>query len=469
MAKSFEVDMTKGPLVKKMILYALPILGINIVQLLFNAADVTVLGIFASDSAVAAVGATTSLCNLIIGFFIGLSLSANILVAKYMGAKDVEKSRRLVGTSIFLSVIVGVILSLVGFFGAKTFLVWMNCDQNVLDMAATYMKIYFLGMPIVMLYNFSASIMRAVGDTTRPFIFLIIGGVLNIGLNIFFIIVLGKDVEGVAIATVASQGVAALLSIIVLIKSSGYAKLERKYFKIFKKELAEIIKYGLPIGFQRCMFSVSNVVVASTINSYGEKFMAANTIAHQFDAIVHDATDAFSMATMAFLSQNLGAKNFKRIWQIIWRSLIMVSIVGGVLGALSAIFSPQLCDIMTDDPEIIAYGVTRISIMGALNFITGMMNVFANTLRGMGKNLSAMISSLLCTCVFRIVWLNSIYLLAPSPMMLYVVYPISWALCAICYAAIAIPSLKKMQLKHEMSLSENKQNENLTLNNNKAC
>jgi putative MATE family efflux protein len=311
--------------------------------------------------------------------------------------------------------------------------------------------------------------MRAVGDTLRPLIFLIVGGVLNIGLNIFFIVVLGKDVEGVAIATVASQAVAAILSLIVLARSNGYAKLERKYFRIFKNELIEIIKYGLPIGFQRCMFSISNVVVASTINSYGEQVMAANTIAHQFDAIVHDATDAFSMAVMAFIAQNLGAKNFKRIWQIIWRSLIMVSIVGGVLGTLSAIFSPQLCDIMTDDPEIIAYGVTRISIMGALNFITGMMNVFANTLRGMGKNLSAMISSLLCTCVFRIIWLNSIYLLVPSPMMLYVVYPISWALCAICYAAIAIPSLKKMQLKHEMSIAENKQEENLTLNNNKAC
>ena len=311
--------------------------------------------------------------------------------------------------------------------------------------------------------------MRAVGDTTRPFIFLIVGGVLNIGLNIFFIIVLGKDVEGVAIATVASQGVAAILSIIVLIKSNGYAKFEKKYFRIFKKELLEIIKYGLPIGFQRCMFSLSNVVLASTINSYGEKLMAANTIAHQFDAIVHDATDAFAMATMAFLSQNLGAKNFKRIWQIIWRSLAMVAIVGGTLGAITLLLSPQLCDIMTDDPEIISYGVIRISVMGAFHFLTGTMNVFANTLRGIGKNLSAMICSLMCTCVFRILWIKTIYLLAPSPMMIYVVYPISWLLCAICYASIAIPTLKKMQKAHEKSLLEKQMQENFDLNHNKAC
>lgn len=452
MAKSFEMDMTRGPIVKNMIIYALPILGINIVQLLFNAADVTILGIFASDRAVAAVGATTSLVNLLIGFFIGLSLSANILVARYMGAKDVEKARKLVGTSVFLSIVVGIVLAVVGFFCARTFLTWMNCDVNVIDMATKYMQIYFIGMPIIMVYNFCASIMRAVGDTLRPLIFLIIGGVLNIGLNIFFIVVLGKDVEGVAIATVASQAVAAVLSLIVLARSNGYAKLERKYFRIFKNELIEIIKYGLPIGFQRCMFSISNVVVASTINSYGEQVMAANTIAHQFDAIVHDATDAFSMAVMAFIAQNLGAKNFKRIWQVLFRGLCIVTVVAVVLGALCTLFRKQLCGIMTDDPKIIEYGSVRILMLSSFQFVVGFMNAFANVLRGIGKNLSTMICSLICTCVFRVVWLKTIYLLAPSLEMMYVIYPISWALCAICYVAIAVPSLKKLERRHNAEI-----------------
>ena len=448
--KSFEMDMTKGPILKNMILYALPILGVNIVQLLFNAADVTILGIFTTDSAVAAVGSTTSIINLMIGFFIGLSLGANILIARYMGARDESKSRKLVGTSVCMSLIVGVVLAIIGFFGARTFLTWVNCDANVIDMATKYMQIYFLGMPIVMLYNFCASIMRAVGDTLRPLIFLIIGGVLNIGLNVFFILVLKKDVEGVAIATVSSQAVSAMLSLIVLSKSNGYAKLERKYLRIFKKEFLEILKYGLPIGFQRCMFSLSNVVVAKAINSYGEKLMAANTIAHQFDAIVHDATDAFAMATMAFVAQNLGAQNFSRIWKIVRRSVVMVSTVAVLLGMTCILFRRQLCGIMTDDAEIIAYGATRIAIFSSFHFLTGTMNVFANLLRGMGKNFSTMIISLICTCVFRIIWIKSIYLLMPTIEMLYAVYPISWALCAVSFMCLAIPSLKKLQKKYEI-------------------
>ena len=459
MTKSFEMDMTKGPIVKNMIIYALPILGINIVQLLFNAADVTILGIFTSDSAVAAVGSTTALVNLIIGFFIGLSLSANVLVARYMGARDVEKSRRLVGCAVCLSLVVGVFLALIGFLCSRTFLIWMKCDQAVLNMATKYMQIYFLGMPIIMLYNFCASIMRAVGDTVRPLIFLIVGGVLNIGLNIFFILVLGKDVEGVAIATVASQAVAAVLSIAVLVKSNGYAKLEKKYLRIYKGELSEIIKYGLPIGVQRCLFSLSNVVVASTINTYGEQVVAANTIGHQFDAIVHDSADAFAMATMAFVSQNIGAQNFKRVWQVLFRSLIIVSSVALIAGALCVLFRKQLCDIMTNDVEIIEYASMRIMTLSFFHFLTGTMNVFANLLRGMGKNLSAMISCLACTCGFRILWIKTIYLLNPTLKMIYAVYPISWALCLICYLIIAIPSLKKLQSNSENIKREIGQNE----------
>ncbi|MBQ7236385.1 MAG: MATE family efflux transporter [Clostridia bacterium] len=456
MAKSFEMDMTKGPILKKLVIYALPIVGINLVQLLFNAADVAILGIFSSDNAVAAVGSTTALVNLIIGFFVGLSLSANVLVARCMGAGDKEKSNRLIGTSVFISIVFGIFLMIVGVLFSKTFLTWMDCPPAIIDMAATYMRIYFLGMPIVMLYNFSASIMRAVGDTLRPFIFLIIGGILNIGLNIFFIVVLHRDVEGVAIATVASQGVAAVLSIIVLSKGNGFAKLEKKYLRIYKREFLEILHIGIPTGLQRCMFSLSNVVLVSTLNSFGEEVVTANTIAHQFDAIIHDATDAFAMSTMAFISQNLGARNFKRIWKTIWISIALVLGVSLSIGGLVILLARPLCGIMTDTPAVIEYGVKRLSIMGMFYCLTGMMGVFANTLRALGKPTFTMFGSLVCTVVFRIVWIYTVFPLMPTLDTFYAVYPLSWGLCVLVYAALAIPILIKQQKKVEAEDAVNK-------------
>ena len=457
MTKKFEMDMTSGPLLKKLILYALPIVGVNIVQLLFNAADVAVLGMFASIDAVAAVGANTALINLLIGLFIGFSVSANVLVARYMGAGDQERVRRVIGTSVFISIIIGVILAIIGIAGAELFLTWMNCPPAIFDMAVTYLRIYFLGMPIIMLYNFTASIMRAVGDTLRPLIFLIIGGVLNIGLNIFFIVVLHRDVEGVAIATVASQAVSAILSLIVLIKGEGYAKLEKKHFRFYKDEFKEIVSIGLPTGLSRCMFSLSNVVLVSTLNGFGKQVIAANTIAHQFDAIIHDATDAFAMGTLSFVSQNLGAKNFKRIWLTIIESLILVTGIGLLLSILTVLFARPLCGIMTSTPEVIEYAVTRLTVMGMFYFLTGIMNVFGNVLKGMGKATTSMIGSLICTVVFRLFWIYVIFPLNPTLEMYYMAYPISWGLCAVVFAILAIPMLIKKQREVESEKEDYKQ------------
>ena len=450
---AFEMDMTEGPLFKNIIIYALPIVGINLVQLLFNAVDVAVLGIFCSDQAVAAVGSTTALVNLIIGLFVGMSVSANVLVARAMGEGNQEKGKKIIGTSVVLSIIFGLVLSIIGVLFSRTFLSWMSCKENLIDMATTYMQIYFLGMPIVMLYNFSASIMRAVGDTLRPFIFLIVGGILNIGLNIFFILVLKKDVEGVAIATVASQGVAAILSLVVLSKSNGFAKLEKKHLRIYKRELKEILHIGLPTGIQRCMFSLSNVVLVSTLNEYfNDQIIAANTIAHQFDAIIHDVTDAFAMSALSFVSQNLGANKYKRVWKTIWQSCFLVTIVALTLGSLSIIFAKPLCSIMTDTPEVIEYGAVRLGIMGIFYVLTGYMNIFANVLRGLGKAVLSMIGSLICTVVFRIFWIRVIFPINPTLNMYYAVYPISWGLCAVVFVALAIPILSKTQRKYEKKL-----------------
>lgn len=455
MVKSRQINMTSGPLLSKIILFALPIVGINVLQILFNAADVAVLGIFASDQAVAAVGSTTSLVNLFVGFFVGLSLSANVLVARSIGANDAEGTKRYIGTSIFSSLIFGGMLSVIGVVFSKTFLTWMNCPENIIDMATTYMRIYFLGMPIIMLYNFSAAIMRAVGDTVRPLVYLVIGGVLNLALNVFFIVVLHKDVEGVAIATVASQGVTAVLSLIVLSKGNGLAKLERKHFKIYKKEFGEIMHIGLPTGLQRSMFSISNVVLVSTLNGFGDLVVAGNTIGHQFDAIIHDATDAFASSALSFISQNVGAKNFKRIWKIVYESLFLTFVVGTALGVISVIVAPQLCGIMSDSPEVISYGVTRIKTMGLYYFLTGFFNVFSNVLRAIGKPTIAMIGSILTTVVFRLFWVYSIFPINPTLNNYYAVYPISWLLCVIFTGVTAIPLLRKMQKKYELEQEQN--------------
>ena len=460
MIKSREMNMTSGPLLKNLILFALPIVGINVLQLLFNAADVAILGIFASDQAVAAVGATTSIVNLFVGFFIGLSLSANVLVARSIGANDADGTKRFVGTSIAVSLVFGLILTVIGVLGAETFLSWVKCPSSIIKMSATYIRIYFLGMPIIMLYNFSAAIMRAVGDTLRPFYFLIVGGVLNVLLNVFFILVLGKDVEGVAIATVASQGVTAALSLWVLIKGNGIAKLEKKHFRIYKNEFKEILIIGVPTGLQRCMFSISNLVLQSTLNSFGDLVIAGNTIGHQFDAIIHDATDAFASSALSFISQNYGAKNFKRIWKVIYESLFLTFVVGMTLGLISVILAPNLCDIMSNDPKVISYGATRIRIMGAFYFLTGAFNVFSNVLRGIGRPLIAMVCSVMTTVVFRIAWVYTIFKINPTLNTFYAVYPVSWGLCALVIGIGAVYFLKKTQKKHEQE-EQIKQTENM--------
>ena len=461
MKKNFEMNMCEGKILGKLIIYALPLVCTNVLQLLFNAADVAVLGIFVNDDAVAAVGATGALINLIIGLFVGLSVGANVLVAKFAGEKNMDAAHKTVGTSVIVSLITGVVLAFIGFFFAKTFLEWMKCDPDVLDMATKYIQIYFIGMPVMMLYNFCASILRAVGDTVRPLIFLIIGGVVNVILNIFFVAVLDKTVEGVAIATVTSQGISAILSIIVLLKSDGYGKLDLKKLKIYLPELKEMTKIGLPAGLQGCVFSISNVLIQSTINSFAKKYMTANTIASQFDGFIYNAMYAIALACLAFVSQNLGAKKIDRVRTVVRESTALVTVVGLILGGIIILFSEQLCGIMTDDEEIIKIAQLRLYIMASTYFTCGIMDVLSNCMRGLGKSMTAMIVSLSGSCLFRIVWLKTIYLLNPVIEMVYIVYPISWVLTIGVYMIMYFPTLKSVK-NHIAAAQANAATEPLT-------
>lgn len=441
-----EIDLTSGSLLKKLLVVALPLILTNILQVLFNVADVAVIGIFKGDDAVAGVGANTSLIHLITNVFIGLATGASVVLAKYIGQKDLERARKLVGTAILISVIIGVALIFVGLFFAETFLTWMNCDPEILNLAALYLRVYFIGMPIIMLYNFSAGILRAVGDTLRPMLYLVLGGVINVGLNVFFVTVCDMSVDGVAIATVVSQAVSALLATIAMIRSDGYSKLQFKHLRVYKAELKEIIKVGLPSGLQASMFSISNVIIQSTINTFLKVGTTANAIASQFDSFVAQAGSGVAMANMSIVSQNYGAQKINRIKKAILYAVGTVMCINVCMGLFMVLFADPLCRTMTQDPVVIELAKVRLNILCSTFVIGGVMDVLTFSLRSLGKSTTAMVISILFICVFRIIWINTFYLLNPTFAMIYYSYPISWLLSVIVdiiFLTITIKHLTK--------------------------
>ncbi len=476
MARNFEMDLTKGPLFKKLLIFALPIVGINILQLLFSTVDKIVLGKFVEDAtianlAVGAVGATSSIINLIIGFFIGLSLSSNILIARAVGGKNADSAKRYVGTSIALSLIFGFAIMIGGYFGAETFLKWTGCKEELLSLATKYLKIYCLGMPVIMLYNFAASILRAVGDTLRPLIYLIVGGLANVGLNIFFVIVFDMNVEGVAIATVASQLVAGVLALISIIRSKGYGKLEAKSFRIYKKEFLEILKIGLPLGVSKCLFSFSNVVMQSSINSLGEVATTGASVGGEFDLYIGEILHAFSTASLSFVSQNVGAKNLYRVKKTIVYTVLMAVVVAVVLAGVISLLAKPLCMtiINKNDPnvnEILRYACLRIYLVGNTLVFCGIMNALQEPLKAMGKAFTAMLITLIGSCAFRILWIKTIFdLWFPNSIVaIYLVYPISWILTSVVLLIFTILAFKKLKKQFEsekvVNLAEQIKNDN---------
>ncbi|MBQ4098287.1 MAG: MATE family efflux transporter [Clostridia bacterium] len=449
MARANEMDLTSGSIFKKLIIYAIPFIFTNILQILFNAADIAVVGIFVGDDAVAAVGANTSLSTLLVGMFVGLSIGSNVVLGRYVGARSVEEAHRTVGSSILLALVSGFILLAIGVPLAETFLRWMDCDEQILGMATTYLRIYFLGMPIMMLYNFCASILRAVGDTKRPLIFLLIGGVVNVVLNVFFVCVLNMTVEGVAIATITSQAISAGLSLIVLIRSDGYGALKFKHFRFYKEQVKEIMIIGVPSAIQSAAFNISNVLIQSTVNSFGKIGMSANTTAAQFDGVIYNVGNAISMSAMAFVSQNIGAKRMDRVKSVILNGVFVVFIFQFSVGAIFALLGPFLCGIIASSQEVVELATVRLSILGLFYFMCGIMEVFANSLRGMGKPIVALIVSIMGASVFRIIFLEITMLLWPGFATIYWSYPASWAFTILTYLLILPRTYKKVRSKIE--------------------
>lgn len=447
MARAIGMDLTSGSLFKKMARFSVPLIFTHWLQIAFNFADVIVVGKLVSDLAVGAVGSTGSLTALIVALFLGISLGSNIVIAKAMGENNQEKVRRLVGVSIFISIFFGVVLSIIGVLFSRTFLIWMDTPDTLLDMASLYLKVIFIGAPAKLLYNFCASILRASGETVKPMIFLAIGGVINILLNIFSITVLGMTVDGVALATVSSELVAAILCLIVLLKNQGVVKLCPKHIRFYKSEFIEILKQGIPSGIQSCMFSLSNVIVQSSINSFGDIVVSGNSYASQIEHFVYFGFNAFSTGTMCFVSQNYGARNVQNIKKSFLYGLFYAVTVGFVLSMVGYIFSRQLLSLLTSNPDVIKAGVDRMRYVCKLYFLCGFMEVISYSLKGLGKSTSAMVANVVGTCLFRIIWLKTVLKFYHVIDMVYIVYLLSWLLSIIIQAVMLLREYKKIKIR----------------------
>ncbi|MBQ3912910.1 MAG: MATE family efflux transporter [Lachnospiraceae bacterium] len=450
--KKYEMDMCSGPILGKMLMFALPLMLSSVLQLLFNAADVVVVGKFAGDNSLAAVGSTGSLVNLLVNLFVGLSVGANVMAARHFGAKQHEELSKTVHTAITVAAVSGVILTFIGVIFADNILRLMSTPEPVLPLAALYLRIYFGGMIANMLYNFGSAILRAVGDTKRPMYFLTFAGVVNVVLNLIFVIVLKMDVAGVAIATVISQCISAFLVLRCLIREQGAIHLDVKKLGIDAAEFKNIVRIGLPAGLQGCVFSLSNVVIQSSINSFGETTVSGSAASANLEGFVYVAMNAFHHATLNFMSQNFGAGKYSRLKRVMICGLGCVIVAGLALGNLEVLFGRRLLSLYTSSPEVIEAGIIRLTINNTLYCLCGMMDVMVGVMRGIGYSVMPMIVSLLGACGTRLIWIATIFRVESFHRIetVYIAYPISWFLTfaahVVCYLVVrkkAIPSVDK--------------------------
>ena len=428
MKKSYEMDMCNGPIFGKLLVFALPLMLSGILQLLFNAADIVVVGKFSGSHALAAVGSTGALINLFVNVFIGFSIGTNVLVAQYFGARDEKNVHETVHTSILLGIVGGFILIVAGMVFAKPMLEWMDTPEDVLSHAVLYMRIYFIGMPAMLVYNFGAAILRAIGDTRRPLYYLLSAGMINVILNLFFVIVLDMGVAGVATATVISQIVSAILIVRCLMHSDGIYRLDLHELKIYKRKMVHIAKIGLPAGVQGAVFSLSNVLIQSSVNSFGSIAMAGNTAAGNIEGFVYTSMNAVYQTALSFTSQNVGGERQDRIPKIVFQCLAIVTVVGAVLGNLAYQCGPFLLNIYSSDPEVIQYGMSRMQIICQWYFLCGIMDVAVGILRGMGYSVMPMLVSLAGACGLRVLWIFTVFVWKHSLFVLHLSYPITWTI-----------------------------------------
>ncbi|MBL4935945.1 MATE family efflux transporter [Clostridium sp. YIM B02515] len=426
-----NIDMTRGPLFKKILIFALPIMAMYILQLMFNTADMVVVGRFSGSKALAAVGSTGSLINLIITLFMGLSVGTTVIVAQDSGAGKKEDVSKSVHTSIAISIIGGLIVMLAGILLSKPLLNMMGTPEDIIGLSTLYMKIYFISTPATMVYNFAAAILRAAGDSRRPMYYLVITGTLHVILNLFFVIVLHMSVAGVATATVISEYLSVVLIIMCLMRCDGGLRFIPKKMRIDMEKLKIIVRIGLPAGMQGLLFSISNVLVQSAVNSFGSTMVAASAAAGNVENYIGTTMNAYYNAAISFTGQNMGAKKYDRIDTIAKVSTILVFATWILLGGAILLFGRPLLSIYTSDPAVIKLGILRMNIMIVAFFTCGIMNVFPGLTRGMGYSIMPMLSTLIGACLMRIVWLVTIFKWYPTEVILFTCYPVTWTLAGL--------------------------------------
>ncbi len=449
-SRKYDIDMCSGPVMKKMLLFAIPLMLSSILQLMFNAADIVVVGRFAGDDSLAAVGSNTALINLLTNLFVGLSVGANVVAAICLGAGKTKDVKKTVHTAMLLSVYSGLILTAVGIIGARRILVWMQTPDEILDLAVIYLRVYFVGMVPLMVYNFGSALLRAAGDTRRPLTYLTFSGVVNVVLNLFFVIVFNMDVAGVALATVTSETISAILIVRCMMNESAETgmKLELKSLRIDGDKLKRIVRIGLPAGVQGVIFSLSNVVIQSSINSFGKTVVAGSSAASNIEGFVYVAMNAFHQAVLSFTSRNLGAGKHERIGKILRAGLVCVTIVGLVLGNGVAFLGNTLLRIYSSEEAVIEAGIIRLMIIGCPYALLGIMDVIGGSLRGLGYSVSPTIISLVGVCGVRLLWLATIFGIERfhTPEVIYISYPVSWTITILADIVCYVIAKKRLEI-----------------------
>lgn len=447
MEKRYSLNMTSGPFLKKILIFSVPLMLTGLLQLAYNTADVVVVGRFAGKEALAAVGSTGSLINLLVNVFLGLSMGSGVMIARHIGAGDEERVHKSTHTAMLLSIICGFFVGALGFFLSRQILILMKVPSDVLDLASLYLKIYFLGSPGMLAYNFGASIVRATGDTKRPLYILFLSGLVNVALNLILVIFFHMGVSGVAIATITSQYISAAMIIKYLTVIPNSCRLSFKKLRIHKEELLPIIRLGLPAGIQNSLFSISNVIIQSTVNSFGSVAMAGIAAGSNYDSYVYTCTNAVSQTSMTFTSQNMGAKKYGNIPKVYSYCLIITVVIGTAGGWLGALCADTITGFFSTDPEVIKIGAARLTQIMPFYVFCSLMDVAGNQLRGMGKSYEPMIVSLVGACGVRLAWIFFALPFSHTLTMLYWAYPISWA--ATFFAQFAFYFIVRKQMKRK--------------------
>lgn len=433
-----SMDMLNGPLAGKIIRFALPIMLSGILQLLFNAADIVVVGRFAGSNALAAVGSNGALINLIVNLLVGLSVGSAVTVGFYYGARDMRQVKETIHTSIAIALIGGIVCAVIGFVCSGFMLKLMGSPDEIIDLAALYLKIYFLGMPAMALYNYGSAILRSLGDTKRPLLYLFIGGIVNVVLNVILVAVFHLDVAGVAIATVVSQIISGILTIRQMMRMDPAICLELRKIRVERHKMMRIMKIGIPAGIQSTVFSISNVLIQSSVNGFGALAVAGNSAASNIEGFVYIGMNAFYQAAQTFTSQNVGGKRYDRIGKVFRNCIAMVTIIGLAMGILVSVFNSQLLGIyLPGDPEAVQYGIERMRWIALPYFMCGIMEVISGMLRGMGESVLPMIVAMVGSCLLRVIWIYTVFAADHRLPVLYFSYPATWIITSaahfVCY------------------------------------